>query len=715
MSAAGTPGIADSHLRNLLAQAPALIAIVRGPDYVFDFVNPRFLEAVGRDDPAELIGKPLRRALPEFEEQGLFDLLDQVYASGEPYIGTEQPVRVPSGDADRTEERYYNFVWQPIRSAAGAGGQVEGIMAHAVDVTEGVRARRGMVEVATALAIERERLAIAQEAAHMGSFDWNVRTGRVVWSEELEALYGVPQDGLGSTVEEWAEHIHPADRERALAEGRRAVTEGTDLRTEFRVARPDGSERWMEARARVVCGADGQPERLIGINLDVTERKLAEAALREQTNTLVMINRIGRLLTSELDQRKLVQAVTDAATALTGAQFGAFFYNVVNAQGEAHTLYSISGVPRERFDQFPMPRSTKIFGPTFRGEAVIRLDDVTQDPRFGQNPPYHGLPPGHLPVRSYLAVPVVSRWGKVLGGLFFGHERPGVFSERAESLVIGLAAQTAVAMDNARLYQEAQDSIRVRDEFLSSAAHDLKTPLAGIKGLAQLLHRRAGRMSRMSGNEMARLEDGLESIDKAATRMTSLINDLLDVTRLHLGRPLDLERTPADLVALARHAIEAAQLTTDRHHLRLESTPPELFGMWDEHRLGRVLDNLLSNAIRYSPEGGNVTVTIWSEPGSAPEEHADQEQEWAVFSVRDEGIGIPDEDVQRVFDRFQRGRNVVGQIEGTGIGLASSRYIVENHGGEITFESREGEGTTFIVRLPIAMVPAEPQVAGEPS
>lgn len=692
-SGAGGEGGEQDRLLSLLRQTPALIAIFRGPTHIFEFVNPLYLQAVGRSQPEDLLGKPISQALPELEGQSLIDLLDQVYASGEPYFGNEWPVGLDRHGDGEIEESFFDFVWQPIKNAAG---EVDSILAHAVDVTEQVKARRNLVDLAASLTIERQRLELAQEAAHLGTFDWNVSSNEIVWSEALEGLYGLPPGGFGGSLSDWLAAIHPEDRERALAEAVSAIRDGKDLRTEFQVVRPDGTIHWMEVRARVVLSAQGEPERLVGINLDVTDRKRDETMLREQTETLATVNRIGRLLTSELDQHRLVQAVTDAATVLIGAQFGAFFYNVIDEREETHMLHALSGMYKERFAEFPIPRSTQIFRPTFRGEAILRLDDVTQDPRFGNNPPYNGLPAGHPQVRSYLAVPVVSRWGKVLGGLFFGHEEVGLFTERHESLIVGLAAQTAIAMDNARMYQEAQESIRVRDEFLSSAAHDLKTPLAGIKGLAQLLLRRAGRME---SEEAARLIDGLENIDRTATRMTALVNDLLDITRLHLGRPLDLDRTTTDLVPLARHAVKAAQSTTDRHRVVLKVDAAQVVGVWDGHRVGRVLDNLLNNAVRYSPEGGTIAVRVATEPVAGGAE--------ALISVQDHGIGIPAGELEQVFDRFHRGSNVVGEIEGTGIGLASARYIIENHGGRITVESHEGQGSTFTIHLPITPVKTE--------
>ncbi|MCA9422839.1 MAG: GAF domain-containing protein, partial [Nitrospira sp.] len=192
------------------------------------------------------------------------------------------------------------------------------------------------------------------------------------------------------------------------------------------------------------------------------EKVQAKDQLRQQTHALEVVNRIGSSLAAELNLEKLVQSVTDACRELTGAEFGAFFYNVVGENGESFVLYTLSGVPREAFDRFPMPRNTPIFAPTFSGEAVVRIGDVLADPRYGQVPPYHGMPPGHLPVRSYLAVPVISRTREVLGGLFFGHSQPNLFTQTGEAIVSGIASQAAIAIDNARLYQSAQKELEQR-------------------------------------------------------------------------------------------------------------------------------------------------------------------------------------------------------------------------------------------------------------
>ncbi|WP_435118786.1 ATP-binding SpoIIE family protein phosphatase [Amycolatopsis thermoflava] len=162
---------------------------------------------------------------------------------------------------------------------------------------------------------------------------------------------------------------------------------------------------------------------------------------------------IGQRLTAQLDIDTLVQDATDAATRGTGAGFGAFFYNLIDEFGESYTLYTLSGVPKEAFDGFPMPRNTAVFAPTFNGSGIVRSDDITKDPRYGHNEPHHGMPEGHLPVRSYLAVPVITPITReVLGGFFFAHPEPGRFTARHEQVAAGIASYTAIALDNARMF-----------------------------------------------------------------------------------------------------------------------------------------------------------------------------------------------------------------------------------------------------------------------
>jgi len=228
---------------------------------------------------------------------------------------------------------------------------------------------------------------------------------------------------------------------------------------ELEIYKPE-TKSWYSVRISRYRTAEGQYDGLIINFVTISELKEAEQAAREALAETQRFYELGMAFASETDLEKLVQKITDAATAVSGAEFGAFFYNGINEEGEVYTLYTTSGVPRTEFDRFPMPRNTAVFEPTFRGTGIVRSDDITKDSRYGKNEPHNGMPEGHLPVVSYLAVPVVSRHGEVIGGLFFGHKEPGIFDERAEKLVTGIAGQASIALDNSKLIDTLRRSSR---------------------------------------------------------------------------------------------------------------------------------------------------------------------------------------------------------------------------------------------------------------
>jgi PAS domain S-box-containing protein len=425
---------------------------------------------------------------------------------------------------------------------------------------------------------------------------------------------------------------------------------------------------------------------------DIGERKEAEAersrllALAELnaaiTNTL---NEVGATVASALDREQVVQKVTDAATVLTGARFGAFFYNLVDASGESYTLYTISGVPRETFANFPMPRNTKVFDPTFRGTETVRSDDITADPRYGQNPPHYGMPAGHLPVRSYLAVPVRTRSGEPLGGLFFGHPEVARFTADHERLVGGIASWASVALENARLYRAAQDANSLKDDFLATLSHELRTPLNAILGYARML--RAGILT---SDKWPRAVD---IIERNAAALSRIVEDVLDISRIVSGK-MRLSVTPVDLAKLVRDAIDSVRPAASAKGIDVDSALDDNAGTvpGDTERLQQVVWNILSNAVKFTERGGRVTVAL-------ARRHADVQ-----LTVSDTGIGIAPEFLPHIFERFrQADAGTTRERGGLGLGLAIARQLVEIHGGTIVASSAgRGAGSTFTMTLPIS-------------
>lgn len=421
---------------------------------------------------------------------------------------------------------------------------------------------------------------------------------------------------------------------------------------------------------------------------DVTERaRLLEAAREHAANT-EKLGEVGAVVASTLDREAIVQKVTDIATQLTHAQFGAFFYNVTDADsGEAFMLYTLSGAPREAFANFPHPRATAVFAPTFHGEGIIRLDDVTADPRYGKSAPHFGMPAGHLPVRSYLAVPVKGIKGDVLGGLFFGHSDVGVFTEQYERLAEGVASWASVALENARLYTEAQSANRMKDEFLAVLSHELRTPLNAIVGYSRLLR----------GGVLApdKVERGLETLERNATWLTQIVEDVLDVSRIVSGK-IRLDVQPVELTLIIDNAVATVQPAADAKGVRVQAMVDPRIGpvSGDPGRLQQVVWNLVSNAVKFTPRGGRVQVRL------------ERVNSHVEVVVSDTGVGIRADFLPYVFERFrQADAGTTRKTGGLGLGLAIVRHIVEMHGGTVEAASGgEGEGATFRVRLPLMIV-----------
>jgi signal transduction histidine kinase/ActR/RegA family two-component response regulator len=418
------------------------------------------------------------------------------------------------------------------------------------------------------------------------------------------------------------------------------------------------------------------------------------------------VHRAGMALTADLELEGIVQTLTDEATTLCRAEFGSFFYNVIDARGEAFMLYTLSGAPKEAFARFPLPRATPIFSTTFKGEGIVRSDDIRKDPRYGAMGPQ---PAGHLPVVSYLAVPVISRTGEVLGGLFFGHKEAGVFTERDEGAIKIMAQQAAIAIDNARLFAkvkaleiaekaaraQAEEASRLKDEFLAVVSHELRTPLSAMLGWLRMLD--AGLV------DEDRRTKALGTISRSADALHQLVDDLLDVSRAISGK-LRIDVQPLDLVDVVKSAIEAVRAAADAKSITVttELDPAATSFVGDAGRIRQVVWNLVNNAVKFTPRGGHVSVMLRREA----------ENDGVEIKVVDNGRGISPAHLPHVFDRFRQGQSgTTREHGGLGLGLAIVKSLVELHGGTVTAESGgEEQGSTFRVRFPIgelrAMTPA---------
>lgn len=410
---------------------------------------------------------------------------------------------------------------------------------------------------------------------------------------------------------------------------------------------------------------------------NISERLIAQQMLKENAERQETLNELGKTISESLDTEVILQRVIEATTKIIGARFGAFFYNTVDESGESYNLSAFWGASREAFEKFGMPRNTEVFHPTFSGKGIVRSDDTTKDARYGKNSPHFGMPEGNVPVRSYLAVPVISNAGYVIGGLFFGHPEPGVFISPHEGIVISIASQAAIALDNSRLFEEVKTLSAKKDEFIALASHELKTPLTTVKGYLQLLNQ----------GDIANPAYFVSKCLKQVERLYSLVEEMLDVSKVEAGK-LRLRLEHFDLRQLLLDVVDNFHYTNKTHRIIFNDPGGTHTIQADKYRIEQVLINLLSNAIKYSPGADKIQVGLERYSSSL------------IIRIKDEGIGVTPEQKSKLFNRFYRAEEA-SHISGLGLGLYLTKEILLRHGGSIDVISEPGKGSEFYFSLPL--------------
>ena len=486
-----------------------------------------------------------------------------------------------------------------------------------------------------------------------------------------------------------------------------------------------------------IRGADGSVLGIFGTSADRTEHyniqqreHAAITALEEKRRTLEVVNQAGAAITGERDSARVAQTAVDAGVALIGAKFGAFFYNSTDeTEGERYMLYALAGAPRSAFDKFPMPRITRLFEPTFAGTGIIRVDDITVDERYGRNEPFQGMPAGHLPVRSYLAVPVRTPSGNVIGGLLYGHPEPGMFGAAAEASLVSLAGQAALAMDNARLFEtverelvrrsQAEEELRVLNELLEArvaeavaeretvfaalqqaqkmetigkltggVAHDFNNLLQVISGNLQLLTRD------VQGNDKAerRVANALAGVQRGS----KLASQLLAFGRRQPLEPrvLNVGKFLGGMDDMLRRALGEA--------IGIEVITSG--GLWncqaDPTQLENAILNLAINA--RDAMHGTGKLTIEAANASLDDDYTRRLEDvpagqYVMLAVTDTGSGIAPELIEQVFEPFF---STKPEGQGSGLGLSMVYGFVKQSGGHVKIYSEIGHGTTVKLYLP---------------
>jgi len=765
-------------LQQWFEQAPSLIVVLRGPDHVIEVANRAYREFTGH---RPLIGLKVREALPDLEGQGFVQLLDRVYATGQAYVGRAVPSKKRRRPGGPPENRLVDFVYQPMRDDAG---QVSGIFAQGVDVTESVRA-------AEALRQSEGLLRAATEGRGFGTWEFDFTTGCGRCSPRTAEAIGIARTEF--TAQDWMDGVHPDDRQAVLQAW--VAAEGSDsFETEFRTVAPaeDGGPRWLLSRAHVERDDEGRPLRAAGIAFDVTRRWRAQQALAEQRAReraylehlpvgVWFLDAQGRIEYGNAEAQRIWGGARYVAPE-SFAEYKAWWHGsgeplrnedwaawramrvgeaVLNEEldiecfdGTRKTILN-SAVPlrdaggrivgtvvlnqditeakrnearvREAQESMRSAQEGMQLAMTIAAAATwdwdMRADHLQWSRSHFELLGYPPPPDGLAPVALWLNTVALedtprmqAEWNRAMAerDIFRSEHR----RRRADGSTIWVSAAgrffydeqgepirfTGVLFDiteRKRAEQALREADRRKDEFLATLAHELRNPLAPIRsGLAVL---------RMPQVEDATRQRMLGLMERQVQHVVRLVDDLLEVSRITRGK-IELRREALELRSVVHASVDAAQplLQAARHELRVTLPPHPVLVDADATRIAQVLDNLLNNAIKYTPEGGRIHIELASRDG-----HAD-------LSVQDNGTGIPPEMLERVFELFTQVDRTLGRAKGgLGIGLALVRQLVHMHGGTVhAYSEGVGTGARFVVRLPLLDrqdVSAAPAAASGPS
>jgi PAS domain S-box-containing protein len=509
-------------------------------------------------------------------------------------------------------------------------------------------------------------------------------SGRITeFNPAAERMFGYRRaEALG---QEMVELILPPDLSRPESQSfKRYLTTGEGYilgrRFETTAVRADGTVFPVELAITGVS-TDGPP-RFTGFVRDITERKRAEEAQR-------FLAESSNVLASSLDYEPTLQSVAHLTIPFLADWC---LVDLLQDDGSvrltavAHVEPWKESLVRELREQYPPNHDERhtIWRVLRGGHAIIDSEISDEQLAARAKDPRHLALLQAMLLRSQIVVPLIAR-GRTLGAISLISSQPGRYSADDLALAEDLGYRAALAIDNARLYREAQAAIEIRNEFLSIASHELKTPLTTLLGHTQGLQRRLLREKLLNERD----QRAMQVIEQQALRLNKQIDTLLSLSRIELGQ-FSLEYQPLDLAALARRIVTELEPTLERHTLEADIPEGSLLISGDPARLEQVLQNLLQNAIKYSPNGGTVSLGLA------------RQDDLALISVSDQGVGIPESARPYLFQRFYRAHNVTGRnMSGMGIGLYLVHLIVTLHHGTVEYRSAENQGSTFIVRLPI--------------
>ncbi|QYA24681.1 PAS domain S-box protein [Gramella sp. MT6] len=730
----------------IFSQAPAMICILRGPEHIFDRANENYFKVVGDRD---IIGKSVREALPELEGQGFYEMLDGVYNSGKPYIGSEIPAKIDAG-GNEFKNSYLDFVYQPILDAEG---EVSGIFVHAIDVTEKVTAKRKLVESENEL-----RYLIDTVPA-------------IIWITGTEGknqyLNKNWYEFTGQTVDNakdfgWLEAVHPEDRKRVGKSFLKANNAREEFHDSFRLKDKNGEYRWVLDSGSPRYNADGEFEGMIGTVIDVHEEKLKEQLIREKEHRIRSIieeanvatalytgkemriemaneamidlwgkekSVIGTTLHEALPELEgqpfhdLLQEVFTTGKTYWGKedpvdlvidnqlQTGYFNFTYKALRDEKGEIYGILNMAIDvsemvhskellkdseaRYRQMADLMPEKVFNINANGKVIYfnqgwleytgldkaefekkGLDSFihpSEKEEFNRNWQY-SLQTGS---DFEMELRYLNKKGKYKWHL---NRAEAIFDENG-NIQVWICTATEI--------QKIKAEEKRKEDFLKLVSHELKTPVTSIKGYVQLLLSMLKKKDDIPLSSMP-FETSLKRIDQQIVRLTRLISEMLDLSRIEKNK-LVLQKERFSINDLVSDTIQDINYTNTNYNIILTNEfECDIYA--DKDRIGQVLINLVTNAVKYSPVNQDIEVKIQKSAKNK-----------VAVSVKDSGIGIDKENLKKIFKRFYRiDFKNEDTYSGFGIGLYLANEIMKRHNGKISVESEKGKGSIFTFTLDIA-------------
>jgi PAS domain S-box-containing protein len=532
-----------------------------------------------------------------------------------------------------------------------------------------------------------ERLRLALDAAHMGTWEWNLQSNAIIFSEYVGTMFGLAAGESLPNYEVFLNNVHPADRERVKKAASDAIASGNKQDVEFRVVWANGTERWLQIAGKLYTHRNGQPRCIIGTVLDVTESKQAEIAQRLVFERERIVSQIAASVRQSLNLDAILDTTVQEVRQFLQTDRVLIFRLIPDGSGTVVTESVATEWPSILSSTINDPCFSEKYIEAYRQGLVTAKTDI-----YTANiNPCHVELLEQYSVRANLVVPILQ--GKNLWGLLIAHHcsQPREWQQIEIDLLMQLTTQVGIAIQQGELLEsekgirvEAEKANRIKDEFLAVLSHELRSPLNPILGWANLL--RSGKLDSL------KIAQAATTIERNVKLQIDLINDLLDVSRILRGK-LVLNSSLVDLKSIISAALETVQLSAEVKGIQINTIiePNIKPVLGDSVRLQQVVWNLLSNAVKFTPQGGCVAVMLEETNGMAQ------------ITVRDTGKGIKREFLPYIFDYFrQEDSSTTRNFGGLGLGLAIVRHLVELNGGTICAESDGiGQGATFTVCLPL--------------